>query len=239
MPVSSQVETGKELHGVEAITLDLDNTLWDIFPVVEKAEVESYRYIEKHFPRVAEHFSLEDLRDLRNEIFWTRTDIQHDLTEVRRVAYARVLEQAGHSDNGKSQELTEYFVRLRNQVELYPDVQGALEQLAARFPIVALTDGNADLEAIGINQYFLENISAAKVGVMKPASKGFLMACALTGSKPGNTLHIGDHPNYDVFGAKNAGLQAMWIRRNSEVWTEEFEPDYCVESLEQAVEILC
>ena len=239
MPVSSQVRTSRESHGVQAITLDLDNTLWDIFPVVEKAEIEIYRYIEKHFPRVAEHCSSEDLRDLRNEIFRNRTDIQHDLTEVRRVAYARVLEQAGYADNGKSQELTEYFVKFRNQVELYPDVQGALEQLAAKFPIVALTDGNADLEAIGIDQYFLENISAAKVGVMKPAPKGFLMACELTGSKPGNTLHIGDHPNYDVFGAKNAGLQAMWMRRNNEIWTEEFEPDYCVDSLEQAVEILC
>lgn len=226
-------------HLVQAITLDLDNTLWDIFPVVEKAEAETYRHIENSFPRVAELCTLEYLRNLRDEIYFTRTDIQHDLTEVRRVAYAQVLDQAGYTDNGRSQELAEFFVWHRNQVELYPDVPDALEQLSAKFPIVALTDGNADLEVIGINKYFLENLSAAKVGARKPDSKGFLMACKLTRTKPEHTLHIGDHPNYDVFGAQSAGLQAMWVRRNNEVWDEQFRPDYCVESLEQAVEILC
>ena len=239
MSVGSMSPTRNKPHRVQAITLDLDNTLWDIFPVVEKAEVETYRWIQNNFPRVAELCTLEDLRNLRDEIYFTRTDIQHDLTEIRRVAYARVLEQAGYTDNGKSQELAEFFVWHRNQVELYPDVPDALEQLSAKFPIVALTDGNADLEVIGINKYFLDNLSAAKVGATKPDSKGFLMACELTGTKPKHTLHVGDHPNYDVFGAQNAGLQAMWIRRNNEVWNEPFRPDYCVDSLEQAVEILC
>ena len=239
MLATSLSSTMNKPHRVQAITLDLDNTLWDIFPVVEKAEAETYRNIQNNFPRVAELCTLEDLRDLRDEIYYTRTDIQHDLTEIRRVAYAQVLEQAGYTDNGKSQELAEFFVWHRNQVELYPDVPKALEQLAAKYPLVALTDGNADLEVIGINEYFLDNMSAARVGATKPDSKGFLMACNLTGTKPENTLHIGDHPNYDVFGAQNAGLQAMWIRRNNEVWNEKFRPDYCVESLAQAVEILC
>ena len=42
------------------------------------------------------------------------------------------------------------FDRYRNDLELFPDVRPALEALSQRFTLIAVTNGNANLDTIGI-----------------------------------------------------------------------------------------
>ena len=74
---------------------------------------------------------------------------------------------------------------------------------------------------------------------MKPHQAGFLKVCEIAGTDPSETLHIGDHPDSDVNGARLAGFQSMWIRRNGEHWEHPFLPDYSIVSMTEAVEKLC
>ena len=41
------------MRAVRAITFDLDDTLWEIGPVIERAERRVYEEIRNRFPRVA------------------------------------------------------------------------------------------------------------------------------------------------------------------------------------------
>lgn len=225
-------------RGIGAITLDLDNTLWDVFPTLSKAEENHRSYLSQHYPRVTERYSVEDVPKVRERIFNSRPDIQHDMTELRRQVYRELLTQCEY-DPLDADVLLELFLVDRNKVELFPDVLPALSALSERYPLVSLTDGNSDLEVIGIRDFFVDCVHAADVGHYKPHPAGFIKACEIAGFEPHEVIHVGDHPIADIDGARRAGLQTMWMQRNGEKWEQDFEPDYRISSLIEAVEILC
>ena len=145
----------------------------------------------------------------------------------------------GAYDTADAEILLSRFLIDRNNVELYPDALPALQVLSQKFPLVALTDGNADLASIGIHDYFVGAVYAIDVGFTKPHPAGFLKACEMAGTSPDETIHVGDSPIADIAGAHGAGLHSMWVRRNGEEWAEEFTPNYTVTTLTEAVQILC
>lgn len=220
------------------ITLDLDNTLWNVFPTLSKAEENFRRYLSQHYSRIPERYSAEDIAQVRERIFESQPDICHDLTKVRRQIYIELLTRCEYNP-ADADILLKMFLADRNKVELFPDVLPALRALSARYPLISLSDGNSDLSAIGIRDYFVDCVYAADVGYMKPHPAGFIRACEISGFEPREHMHIGDHPVSDIDGARRAGFQTMWMQRNDEDWEQEFEPDYCVVSLAGAVEILC
>ncbi len=229
------------MTSIRAISFDLDNTLWDIAPVIQRAEENSYRYIQSRFPRIVERYSLEDIRARREQNWQDHPEIRHDLTEQRRLLFAQLLGECDYSEHHSS-ELLERFIADRNRVTLYPDVLPALERLSSFAPLVSLSDGNACLDTIGIGQYFVAAVSAADVGAMKPDPKGFQRVSAIVDASLSDILHVGDHPLYDMFGARNAGMQTMWMVRSADIaesWDQEFEPDYRARSLFDLVDIVC
>ena len=221
-----------------AITLDLDNTLWDMWSVIRHAEKNSYRYLQEHYPRVAERYSVDDIPDLRWSLIDRRPELQHDVTEIRRQLFIEMLNECAY-DAADAEMLLSQFLVDRNNVELYPDALPALQALSQQYPLVALTDGNSDLASIGIREYFVGSVYAIDVGFTKPHPAGFLKACEIAGTNPDETIHVGDCPTADIAGAHGAGLHSMWVRRNGEEWTEEYTPNYTVTTLTEAVEILC
>ena len=112
---------------------------------------------------------------------------------------------------------------MRNDVEIFAEVIPALELLQQRFTVIAVTNGNANLEAIGIDHLFSDVVTASMAGAAKPAPQMFDMAVQMGGASASQTLHVGDHPLYDVDGARNAGLRTAWVNRNRSDWPEEFE----------------
>ncbi|MDE0310217.1 MAG: HAD family hydrolase [Acidiferrobacterales bacterium] len=226
------------MNEIRAITLDLDNTLWDLMPTLERAEANSYALLRQIYPNVTERYSVRQIQDLRQDIFESMPQIRHDLTEVRRQVFTRMLTACDYGLDGVD-ALMQRFLHDRNQLTLYPDSLSALKILHGRYPLVSLSDGNSDLEKVGIRDYFVGCVYAADVGVMKPHQAGFLKACEIAKTQPRETLHIGDSPDSDIDGARNAGLQTMWMRRYSETWVKDYQPDFTVTSMAEAVDILC
>jgi FMN hydrolase / 5-amino-6-(5-phospho-D-ribitylamino)uracil phosphatase len=91
----------------------------------------------------------------------------------------------------------------------------ALAALAARWPIVAVTNGNADLHGIGLAAHFTATVSARDFGLAKPDARIFHEACRRLGAAPHEVLHIGDDWALDVVGAHRAGLRTAWLRRDA------------------------
>jgi putative hydrolase of the HAD superfamily len=115
----------------------------------------------------------------------------------------------------------------------------ALERLAADFVLVAVTNGNANLETIGIRHLFHDVVAAAETGFAKPARPIFDKAVARTGCMPAEILHVGDHPHSDVNGAREAGLRTAWINRTDEGWPADLcEPDAVVTNIVELHELL-
>jgi putative hydrolase of the HAD superfamily len=134
----------------------------------------------------------------------------------------------------------EIYACARNSVELYPDALPALEQLRTMRPVASLTNGNADLERIGLHMHFAHQISARDIGVAKPDARIFLAAAERLGVAPEQILHIGDDPELDVVGARDAGLRTAWINRAGHPWPGALgpKPDLDLRDLAALVEWL-
>jgi putative hydrolase of the HAD superfamily len=222
---------------IQAISLDLDDTLWAIWPVIDRAEAVLHQHISETFPLIGQNHDAQDLRRLRNDVHQSRPDLAHDLTELRRVSFERLLNQYDY-DPQASYDLVDRFLELRHDVTLYPDVVPALSALSKRFAVVAVSNGNADVSRLGIGSYFRGQISASTAGVKKPDRRIFHMACELLKTDPAHILHVGDHPLEDVIGAQQAGLRAAWVNRNGDDWTHDEKPHAEVHDLAQLVEML-
>ncbi len=195
-----------------ALTLDLDDTLWPVWPAIERAEAQLHAWFGQHAPATARRFDTAGLRALRDEVARTHPQWAHDLSTIRLESLRRALAEAG-DDVSLAEPAFELFLHWRHRVEVYEDVVPALERLAARFPLVALTNGNADLRTIGLDRWFRGVVSARGFGVGKPHAAIFMEACRCAGTPAARVLHVGDDLVLDVKAALAAGLQAAWVAR--------------------------
>lgn len=201
------------IDGLRAITLDLDDTLWPIAPVIARAEQVLHDWLAVHAPAVALRYDIEALRALRDQVARQRPDWSHDFTRVRLHSIRLALESCD-ADPALAEAAFDAFFAARNQLELYEEVKQALADLASRYPLLALTNGNADLRLAGVAGHFVGTVSAREFGVGKPDPRIFAEACRQLGLAPRQVLHVGDDLELDVLGAQRAGLHAAWLRRN-------------------------
>ncbi len=209
------------LERVRAISLDLDDTLWPIWPTIERAEAALRDWLATHAPMTAALYaSAGALREIRTEMERLRPDLHNDLSALRRESIRLALYRAGE-DPLLADEAFEVFFAERQNVTFFPDVLPALEFLAARYPLVSLSNGNAQLERVGLAPFFQAAISAREFGVGKPDPRIFHAAAGAVGLTPHEVLHVGDDTLLDVLGAQNAGMQAVWANRNEALWPHE------------------
>jgi putative hydrolase of the HAD superfamily len=200
-----------------ALTLDLDDTLWPITPAIERAEAALHAFLVERCPRTAVQYPIPAMRALRDRIARLHPEHAHDYTRQRRLSLAHALRESGE-DEGHVDAAFAAFHDERNRIEFYPDALEALARLAAHGPVLALTNGNADLARIGIAAHFTGCISARETGHAKPDAPIFQAACKHLDLSPRDVLHVGDDPVLDIHGARSAGLRTCWINRRGDAW---------------------
>ena len=223
---------------VRAICIDLDDTLWAIGPVIERAEAAVYEWLELHGPEVAKTYGVEALRAAREAVLEEYPDQSHNLTFLRKAALTKIITSAGYSER-LADRAFDVFWRVRNQVTLYSDVVPALHRFKRSCTVLALSNGNADLRQVGLDALFDHAVYAADVGVAKPHGAMFRTVLEITGLAPDQLLHIGDDPIADMRGAREAGMFTAWVNRNGDRWPDdESPPDTEVSDLEQLADTL-
>ena len=218
---------------IQAITIDLDDTLWPVWPAIQRAEKALDNWLSQHAPMAAALFANASVRDeVRSYVVRTRPELKHNLSAVRREAIRTTLYRADENPL-LAEAAFEVFYAERNRVDLFDDAILTLQFLSARFPVVALSNGNADIERIGLKPYFRASINAQEFGVGKPDSRIFHAAASAVDVCPNNVLHIGDDAGLDVLGALNAGMQTVWLNRDERAWRHLETPHITVTSLTQ------
>ena len=220
------------LPKIKAIGLDLDDTLWPIWPTITRAEIQLQQWLAQHAPRTAASFADPAHRlALRDAVLRAQPAISHDMSALRREMIRSALQQGGENPD-LAEPAFEVFFAHRMRVDLYADALPALRFLAARFPLVAISNGNADVARVGIGEHFHASLSAHVFGVGKPDARIFHAAAAAAGVEPDAVLHIGDDARLDVLGALDAGMQTVWLNRGGHAWEHPRQPHLAVTSLE-------
>jgi len=149
----------------------------------------------------------------------------NDLSAARR-AHLKQLAAEFKMQDDWVETAFDVFYQARQKVNLFADVIPVLSALRLHYTLVALTNGNAHISKTGLLNYFDLQISAADVNAAKPDPAMFYRALEQTGISADSALHVGDHPVHDIRGARNAGLDAVWINRFNQQWdTRETMPD--------------
>ncbi len=238
MQVLHREYTIHDMNNIRAITMDLDDTLWEIHPVIHRAERRLYEWLGKNYPRITEKFSRQAILDQRKAIAIEFPQQNHDYTFMRRTVLGRAGAAAEYDDTFVD-EAMEVFDAVRNDVNIFPEVRPALEKLRNDYVLIAVTNGNANLQRIGIDDLFHDVVSARTAGAAKPAPKIFDLAVRAGGARADQTLHVGDHPETDVNGARAAGLRTVWVNRSGQRWPSEFaRPDGIVSHVGQLQSLL-
>ena len=139
--------------------------------------------------------------------------------------------------------ITAEFPRRMGGWKSYPEVPEILDTLRRRgLPLAVVSNWDPGLsnllERLGLRDVFAVIISSAEVGVAKPNPGIFQQAVRSLGVAPGETLHVGDLYDYDVVGARAAGLIPVLLDRSGQalvaaaMWTRDRPLDcLCISDL--------
>ena len=209
------------LSELRAIAFDLDNTLWDVEPVLERAEQCLATWLQQHCPRM--QLSRADMRAAREQLARREPHKAHDVSYLRVAALAAHAREHGYDERIAAQAF-EVFLAARNQVEIFADVAPALARLRRRYALASLSNGNADLVRIGLAHVFNVTLNARSVGAAKPERRCFERLAGEQLLAPAMIAYVGDDPRLDVEAARAAGLRTIWMNRRGLAWPAELAP---------------
>ena len=209
------------LSDVRAIAFDLDNTLWDVEPVLERAEQCLAGWLQEHCPRIA--LSREEMRAARERLARREPHNAHDVSYLRLTALAALAREHGY-DERLAVDAFEVFLAARNEVEIFTDVAPALARLGSRYALASLSNGNADLARIGLEHVFSVSLNARQIGAAKPERRCFERLAHELLLPPGAIAYVGDDPRLDIEAARTAGLRTVWMNRRALAWPQELPP---------------
>lgn len=199
---------------IEVITFDLDDTLWAVEPVLQKAEQRVYRWLQQHAPALTGQFSPAALAAARVQYYQQRPDLAHQISKLRLAALQHLLQQAGlprQESLQLAQQAFAIFIAARQEVQVFDSAIPMLKALHPHYRLGVLTNGNADVYQQGIGEFFEFAFSAEQLNASKPAADHFIAARQHCGCQAGQIIHVGDHLEHDVLAAQQAGCHSIWF----------------------------
>ena len=222
--------TTMQRPAIRAVLFDLDDTLWPIVPVIVRAESVLHAWLQIHVPEVARAHSTASLRARRIALMASEPRYQVDLWSLRHAGLCEAFAASG-ADLAQVDAAMTVFSDARNAVTPYDDVLPALLRLGGKVALGTISNGFADLEAIGLDGHFGVSLAAHRFGTAKPDPAIFHAACAALQVAPAETVYVGDDPLLDVDGAQKAGLRAVWMNRFGRSLPARVTPDASCTSL--------
>ena len=234
----------RNIEKVRAISFDLDDTLYDNFPIMRRAEKQLLAFMDEHFPQTHGK-DMAFWQNIKRKLLKGTPELAFDMGELRRRTLRTGLEQCGYQSKTLDQQVNQcfdYFYYERSNFQIDKTVIALLEELAAKVPLVAITNGNVNLKQIGIDEFFKASFHARIHQPMKPHPKMFELTRDLLNLPAKHILHVGDNLEKDVMGARNVGFATAWFACDREMIlpreTVTTLPDIQLESLAELTTLI-
>jgi putative hydrolase of the HAD superfamily len=153
--------------------------------------------------------------------------------------FAELFARFGIADARQATAAADWYRKNRfHGLRLFPDVEVVLsivrdgvstEDPRAVRPIGIVTNGptevqRAKLELLEVDRLVDFVLVSEEFGVAKPDPEIFREALRLAGVKPDEAIFVGDSVEFDMAGARAAGIPTVWVNRDERPWTEPGPP---------------
>lgn len=214
---------------ITTIAFDLDDTLWEVTPVIIRAEHRLHAWLDDAVPDL-DH-SREHMGRHRAELIQAEPGLVNRITEMRRRVIEATLNAGGTPDAFTlSHQAMEVFLAARNDVEFFTGALNTLGTLKLQYTLGALSNGNADIRRLGLQRVFSFAFSAEEIGKPKPAPDLFEAALRATGASAHEMVYVGDNPEHDIDAAKACGLHTVWVD-NGKRQLADTHPDVTIQDI--------
>jgi len=154
---------------------------------------------------------------------------------LKELGYAKVAESTLRS------ALDAMFSITQTNWNLEDDTVAALQELKSNNCHLGIFSNAGDdkdvqelIESFGIRSYFDFVLTSAACYYRKPHARAFEIALAQWSIPPEDAVMIGDSLEADIYGAKNLGMQTIWITRRAQFNADEkkrTQPDFSLGDL--------
>ncbi|PKG64290.1 MULTISPECIES: HAD-IA family hydrolase [Pseudoalteromonas] len=206
------IRFNRAIKPFSVMSFDLDDTLYSNHPIIKAAVKAQQNYLNAlpgYQEQGQKYWQLcRELAVIQNP------DLADDVTKWRKHTLRLALSKLGFTaDEVERHANAAYnaFADARSNIVVSDDVLNLLDNLAKHFTLVAITNGNVEIERFNLHDKFELVLQAGMHGKAKPHSTLFDKAATHLNVAKSDILHIGDSLDTDVQGANNAGCQSVWL----------------------------
>ncbi len=195
-------------HQIKVISFDLDDTLWDNSGVIEKCLAELYQFLCQREPVIKKHFTVDSMERITEQLVELNQPVYENMTVLRKAVIKQMLQEV-NGDLSLVNPAFAVFYHWRNQIQIPETTHKVLEHLTQKYTLVATSNGNSNLNKVGLSHYFDQHLIAGIHGRAKPSAEmlnKLLQYYQIDGKQ---LAHIGDSALTDVMSAKAAGVQPL------------------------------
>jgi putative hydrolase of the HAD superfamily len=240
----NKIKRFKEVKNYKHLFFDLDHTLWDFeanaketlqqLCTLNNLEARGVNDFEFFFKQYCYH----------NDQLWKRyTTGTIRQEELRWKRMWLSLLDFKIADEALSKLLALQFLNeLPNRKNLFPYTIEILEYLIEKkYVLHLITNGfeniqYSKLSNTNLTKYFKEIITSEKANSLKPNKEIFEFALNATGANINESIMIGDNLDADIKGAKNAGLDTVFVN-HLRMETTDVKPTFTIHHLKELEEI--
>lgn len=212
----------------KAIFLDWDNTIGDF----SNSEILALQDIHRLFSLDRFFNDWQDYYNVykpHNELLWEkygRSEVTKEYLTIERFLHPMIA--AGAEKQYRQERLHEMASEIASQFmhlttkyfRLMPHAEQIVRALAKKYPLTIVSNGFVEvqyekIERSGLAECFSHIILSEEVGIQKPDSHIFQIALDRNGLNADEVVMIGDGYVSDVVGARNAGIDQIWLTQNS------------------------
>ncbi len=155
--------------------------------------------------------------------------------------FAQTFKALGMDDSMAEDFASDYLKISPEQTRLMPGTLEVLACLKNKYTLHIITNGFDEIQyqkisRCGLGPYFTTVTTSEQAGAQKPDALIFDLALQSAGASPEHSLLIGDDPESDIRGAKQQGIDQVWLAQDGE--ESPVEPTYTIHSLRELINLL-
>lgn len=223
------------------IFFDLDHTLWDFDANARSTLLELHRELDLEKRGVHDFDLFHSNYLVHNEKLWERYRkgfVRQDELRFKRIWLS--LLDFRIADEGLTREMSDRFLELLpTRTQLFPYAIETLKYLREKgYELHLITNGfektqHSKLKHSGLDNYFCEVITSECSNCLKPQKEIFEFALNRCCTNADECIMIGDSLEVDIEGARNAGIDQVYVNHIGSEERLDFQPTYTVTCLSQ------